>query len=119
MTELSPTQEKAFNYLTEALPIGKIFVVWSHTGMGRTTILQKLHKEHGGKFLSMKDFIDAIRKENPLAMDEVLEQMLMDALSSNDLVVMDDLDLIYDVICGCGFGSPYPRGKFVEAILTS
>jgi len=119
VTDLSPTQEKAFIHLTEALPIGKIFVVWSHTGMGRTTILQKLHTDSGGKFLSMKDFIDAIRKENPLAMDEVLEQMLMDALSSNDLVIMDDLDLIYDVICGCGFGSPYPRGKFIEAILTS
>jgi len=119
MTKLSPAQQKAFDYLMESFPVGNLMVVWANTGMGRTTILQELHRLKGGQFLSVKNFIDDIKSQNPLSMDETLEQMLMKALEKSDLVIMDDLDLIYDVICGCGFGSAYPRGKFVEAILTS
>lgn len=119
MIKLSPAQQKAFDYLIEAYEIGNILIVWSHAGMGKTTILQELHRLKGGQFLTCKDFIDDIRKQDPLAMDETLEAMLMTALSKSDIVIMDDLDLIYDVISGGGFGSPYPRGKFVEAVLTS
>lgn len=119
MIKLSPAQQKAFDYLNEAYEVGNILIVWAHAGMGKTTILEEFHKNRGGQFLTCKDFIDDIRKQDPLAMEETLEAMLMSALSKSDIVIMDDLDLIYDVICGCGFGSPYPRGKFVEAILTS
>jgi ATP-dependent 26S proteasome regulatory subunit len=119
MTKLSPAQQKAFDYLTEAFPIGNILIVWAQAGMGKTTILEELHRAKGGQFLTAKDFIDDMRVQDPLAMDEALEFMLMKALARNDLVIMDDLDLIYDVIGGCGYGSAYPRGKFVEAILTS
>jgi len=119
MTKLSPAQQKAFDYLMEAQSVGNIFVVWGHDGMGRTTILEEFHRIKGGEFLSMKDYIDELRLQNPLAMDETLEHMLMRSLSRNDLVIMDDLSLIYQVICGCGYGDAYPRSKFVEAILTS
>lgn len=119
MTKLCPSQQKAFDDLMESLEIGNIVVVWSQPGMGRTTILNELHRLRGGELLTMKDYIDDLRVQNPLAMDETLEHMLMRSLGRNDLVILDDLDLIYDVICGCGYGSAYPRGKFVEAILTS
>lgn len=119
MTKLSPAQQKAFDYLMEALPLGNVFVTWSHSGMGRTTILQELHRLKGGDLLTMKDYIDDLRVQNPLAMEETLEHMLMRAMTRADLVIMDDLNLIYDVVCSCSFGSAYPRGKFVEAILTS
>jgi transitional endoplasmic reticulum ATPase len=116
---LCPAQQEAFSNLMEALPIGNVFVVWSGAGMGRTTMLEELHRVKGGEFLKMKDYIDELRVQNPLAMDEALEQILMRPLHRNDLVILDDLDLVYDVICGCGYNSPYPRAKYVEAILTS
>ncbi len=119
MTKLCPSQQKAFDDLMESLEIGNIVVVWSQSGMGRTTILNELHRLRGGELLTMKDYIDDLRVQNPLAMDETLEHMLMRSLGRNDLVILDDLDLIYNVICGCGYGNAYPRGKFVEAILTS
>jgi ATP-dependent 26S proteasome regulatory subunit len=119
MTKLCPAQQKAFDHLLEALEIGQIFVVWSHDGMGRTTLMEELHRLRGGEFLTMKDYIDDLRVQNPLAMEETLEHMLMRSLSRNDLVIMDDLSLVYQVVCGCGYGDSYPRAKFVEAILTS
>ncbi len=119
MTKLCPAQQKAFDTLMESLEIGNIAVVWSQSGMGRTTILSELHRLRGGELLTMKDYIDDLRVQDPLAMDETLEHLLMRSLGRNDLVILDDLSLIYAVICGCGYGNPYPRGKFVEAILTS
>lgn len=119
MTKLCPAQQKAFDNLMESLEIGNIAVVWSQSGMGRTTILDELHRLRGGELLTMKDYIDELRVQNPLSMEEVLEQMLIKSLGRNDLVILDDLNLIYAVVCGCDFRSAYPRGKFVEAVLTS
>ncbi len=116
---LCPTQQDAFNSLLEALPVGNVFVVWSGAGMGRTTMLQELHRVKGGEFLQMRDYIDELRLQNPLSMEEALDQIVMRSLQRNDLVIMDDLDLVYDVICGCGYNSVYPRSKYVEAILTN
>ncbi len=116
---LCPAQQEAFDNLMEALPIGNVFVVWSGVGMGRTTILEELHRIKGGEFLRMKDYIGELRLQNPLAMDEALDQIIMRSFQRNDLVILDDLDLVYNVICGCGYDLPYPRSKYVQAILTN
>ncbi len=116
---LSPSQQEAFNHLMEALPIGNLFVVWSAPGMGRTTILNELHRQEGGELLRMKDYIDELRHQDPLSMDEAFEQIIMRSLQRNDLVILDDLDLVYSVVCGCGYGDAYPRPKYIEAILTN
>lgn len=115
---LCPAQLESFNRLIETFAVGNIFVVWSNPGMGRSTILAELHSRQGGAFLNTKDYVDALRDENPLAMEEVLDQLLMRAFEQNDLVIMDDLNLVYDVICGCSYGGSYPRAKYVEAVLT-
>lgn len=117
--KLCPAQQKAFDDLVEAMDVGNVFVLWAHSGMGHTTILQELQSIRGGEFLSIRDFIEDIRVQNPLAMEETLERLLARSLAENELVIMDDLNLIYSVICGCGFDNAYPRAKFVEAILTS
>ncbi|MBC7997476.1 MAG: hypothetical protein IAF58_06020, partial [Leptolyngbya sp.] len=119
MQELCPAQKTAYEHLLKSVSVGNVCVVWSHVGMGRTTILKELHREKGGELLTLKDYIDDLRMQNPLQMEEALEQMLMRSINRNDLVILDDLSLIYDVICGCGFMSPYPRAKYIEAILTS
>lgn len=77
--KLCPAQQKAFDYLMEAYPVGHIFAVWAHAGMGRTTILEELHRQHGGEFLTMRDYIQELSVRNPLAMDETLDHMLMKA----------------------------------------
>lgn len=119
MTTLCPAQQKAFDDLVQAFPIGHVFVLWSHAGMGRTTIIEQVRALTSGHLINMKDYIDRLGKQDPLKMEEVLEGILLDALDNHDVVLMDDLDLLYNVICGCGYDSAYPRGKYVEAILTS
>ncbi len=119
MPTLSPSQQEAFDGLLEALEIGNIFVVWTNEGKGKTTMLQELHRQKGGIFLSMKKYIDELRICNPLQMEETLEALLMNALDRNQFIIMDDLSLLYKVMCGCGGFDAYPRPRFVEAVLTS
>lgn len=119
MTELCPAQQRAFDEILEALPIGNFFVVWAREGMGKTTIAHALSEVTEGFRLDLKPFIDDLRKADPLQLEEILEKLLLDAIKKNDVVVFDDLNLIYEVICGCGFGDSYPRSKYVEVIFTS
>lgn len=93
MTKLSPSQQRAFNELMEAFPKGNIFVVWSGEGKGRTTILRQFHKQEGGHWLPLKHYIDELRNQHPLRMEEALESILMEAIKKHDLVIIDDLDL--------------------------
>src|SRR4051812_26316119 len=66
-THLSPKQKSVYEGLKHGLSVGDVFVCWGETGMGKTTILQELHREVGGVLLTMNDFIDAIRAQNPAA----------------------------------------------------
>jgi transitional endoplasmic reticulum ATPase len=116
---LCPAQQTAYNMVQRALPLGSPIVVFGHTGQGKTTILRELHRNLGGAFLTTKDFTDAIRFQNPLAIEETFDQVLRTALSHNEVVIMDDFHLIGDVICGCGGWSAYPRPRFLNAALTA
>lgn len=116
---LCPAQQKAFDVVQRVLPIGSPVVVSGHVGTGKTTILRELHRALGGALLTTKDFNDAIRFQNPMAMEETFDQMLRTALSHNDTVIMDDFHLIGDVICGCGGFTTYPRPRFLNASLTA
>lgn len=112
---LSPSQQEAYDHLKEAFPIGSIFVVWSPNGFGKTTMLKEFHREFGGEVVQLRQYIDAMRTQDPFRMEETLESVLMEALRRSDLVIVDDIDYIYDVICGCGYMDPYPRRGFVHA----
>lgn len=115
---LSPAQQQAYVSLLNGLPIGSVFVLHGGTGRGKTTVLRAVHSAIGGAFLTMKDFVDALRVQHPLAMEETFEQMLLTALTANDTVILDDLNLVSDVVCGCSGFSAYPRPRFLEAPLT-
>ncbi len=112
---LCPAQQKAYAVLERALTIGSPIIVHGETGQGKTTLLKELHRQTGGAYLDMNDFTDAIRTQNPLAMEETFDELLRSALLKNDTVILDDLHLINDVICGCNPFMAYPRPKFLEA----
>ncbi|HLK59447.1 MAG TPA: ATP-binding protein [Chthonomonadaceae bacterium] len=114
---LSPAQQKAFEGLMHFLPLGNVFVFSGGIGKGKTTVLRHLHATLGGAYLTLKDFIDAQRDQNPLAMEETFERLLMQTLQAHDTVILDDLDLIYGVVCDCGY-TAYPRKGFLDAPLT-
>jgi transitional endoplasmic reticulum ATPase len=119
MVTLCPSQQEAFDELLEEIEIGNVFVAWTPTGKGKTTILRELHRLRGGAFLSMKTYIEEIATREPFQMEESLERILMNAMDRNEYIILDDLHLLYQIMCGCRYGDSYPRAKFLEAILTS
>jgi len=116
MTRLSPAQQKAFDILHHALPIGSVFVLHGHAGMGKTTVLREIERAHGGALLTMNTFLDAMQSKHPLALEETFEQWVRQALQQHDCVLVDDLHLLQEVVQGCSF---YPRSGFLNMPLTT
>src|SRR5688500_14726901 len=112
--ELCPAQQRAFDHLTAGIEIGSIIRVWGGVGRGKTTVLRKFHKQVGGAFLSMKDFVEASAKAHPMALEETLYQLVFDALKSNSVVIIDDVHLIDLHSGGCHF---YPRSGYFNSIM--
>jgi ATP-dependent 26S proteasome regulatory subunit len=113
-TTLSPAQRVAYEGLLEATSAGNLAVLWGSVGMGRTTILRELHRSLGGAFLTMREFMESMRGQHPLALEEAFLQMVLGALEKNDAVIVDDLHLLTSVVDGCG---PYPRQNLLNAPL--
>jgi len=116
---LSPAQKHAYQGLMHALAIGNVLVCWGGAGKGKTTILRAIHALTGGAFLTMKDVIDSLQDQNPLAVEETFERLMMQALYTNDVVILDDLDLLYEAISPCSHFKHYPRSGLLDATLTN
>lgn len=113
---LSPSQKIAYDGIMHGLEIGNILVLWGKPGMGRTTVLNKLHSALKGAFINMKDFLDAMRTKHPLALEETFEQIVMKRLREKKHIIIDDFNILIAVI---GNGSPmYFRNGFFNAPLT-
>jgi len=112
---LSPAQQEALDTLLYSVPMGSLFVLNGGSGRGKTTVLNELHKALGGVLLTMKDLVDVMGNQHPLALEETFERLLMDAFQDNDIVMVDDFHLFYGVICGCSGFDFYPRSKYIHA----
>src|SRR5207237_10241519 len=97
---LCPAQEVAFRYLLRVLAMGNVCVLNAGCGLGRTTVLRRLHAETGGVFLNMSDLTDALRVQHPAALEETFERLVLDALVADDTVIVDDLHLLTCVAAG-------------------
>src|SRR5438270_13892105 len=92
--QLCPAQKRAFDAALAGTQLGSILRVWGGTGRGKTTVLRELHKQVGGAFLNMKEFVGASSTRHPLALEETLYRLIIDALSANPLVIVDDVHLL-------------------------
>ncbi|HTU21654.1 MAG TPA: ATP-binding protein [Gemmataceae bacterium] len=116
MAHLNQAQQKAFDVLQHAHPIGNVFVLHGDAGMGKTTVLREAHRSHGGAFLSMNTFLDTMQAKHPLALEETFEQWVRQALEQNTCVFVDDLHLLQGVVEGCG---TYPRSGLINMPLNA
>ena len=96
------------------MQIGSIFRVWSGVGRGKTTILKEVHQQTGGVFLGMKEFVDASTLRHPLALEETLYNLVLEALKSHEVVIVDDLHLLDLYSAGCHF---YPRSGYLNSVM--
>ncbi|MGA2246773.1 MAG: ATP-binding protein [Verrucomicrobiota bacterium] len=112
--KLCPAQQTALESLLEGLRIGSIFRLWGGVGRGKTTVLKEIHRQTGGSFLNLKDFMDASSRKHPLALEETLYDLVLDSLKAQPVVILDDLHLLDLYSSGCHF---YPRSGFLNAAL--
>ncbi len=112
--ELCPAQRRAYESLSAWLRAGSILRLWGGTGRGKTTVLWKLHQKVGGAFLNMKDFVEASAKNHPLALEETLYNLVLNALKAHPVVIVDDVHLLDLYSAGCHF---YPRSGYFNAIM--
>jgi ATP-dependent 26S proteasome regulatory subunit len=94
--------------------VGSIFRLSGGVGRGKTTILNELHREAGGAFLKVRDFVEASARNHPLALEETLYNLVFDALRTNSVVILDDVHLLDLYSSGCHF---YPRSGFFNSIM--
>jgi transitional endoplasmic reticulum ATPase len=113
---LCPSQQRAYDGLIASLPVSEILVLQGDAGMGKTTVLHDVHRHTGGLFLTVKEFIDAMRSRHPLALEETFEQWVREALVGHETVILDDFHLISNVTQGC---HSYPRSGLLDAPLTA
>jgi transitional endoplasmic reticulum ATPase len=111
---LCPAQKRAFDYLAAGLKSGSILRLSGGTGRGKTTILKELHRQSGGAFLTIKDFVEASAKNHPLALEETLYQIIFNAIKAHPVVIVDDVHLLDLYSAGCHF---YPRSGYFNSIM--
>ena len=57
---LSPAQKTAFEGLLDGLQHGAVLALKGGSGMGKTTILEKIQASAGGDFLSVRHLMGAL-----------------------------------------------------------
>ena len=62
----------------------------------------------------MKDFVDASSLKHPLALEETLYNLVLEALKAHPIVILDDLHLLDLYHAGCHF---YPRSGYLNSVL--
>jgi transitional endoplasmic reticulum ATPase len=112
---LTPAQEAAANGLLAGIPAGEVFVLRGQPGMGRTTIVQRVHAVIGGAFLGVRQFMTELAGHQALAIEEAFLEMLDRALAHHEVVVVDDLHLVTNVVESCD----YSRTYLLDAALTA
>lgn len=116
-TQLCPAQQQAFEQFQQVLPLFPILGVAGQSGAGKSTILNCLHQQTGGEWISMRELLQAFRTRHPLALEEALHEVIESALKTNDHIYLDDFSLFTMVVQGgCG---AYPRSNLIEAALQS
>ena len=112
---LSLSQQNAYEQALKDIADASLVAVWGDSGLGRTTIMKALHAKTRGAFLSMRDFVDRMQAEHPLALEETFQTLVLSALKKTHTVYVDDVHLLNAVVC-CGYS--YPRKDFLEAPLS-
>ena len=91
---MCPAQQRAFDQLSAGLEIGSLFGLRGAIGLGKTTLLKTLHRQIGGASLGMKDVVEATARKHPLAVEETAYMLILDALKTHPVVIVDDVHLL-------------------------
>jgi shikimate kinase len=116
INSLSPTQEKSFAHILQAIPSMLVVGLTGPSGLGKTTILQKVRAETGGQWIAARELLHSLRQSHPLAIEETFVRIVESAFQATDIVFLDDLWLLSSVVAGCG---AYPRSNLLASVYES
>jgi transitional endoplasmic reticulum ATPase len=115
--QLSPAQQCALDGVLAGARPGRLVLLTSAPGLGRTTVLEHAHARLGGMLLRAADLQrSASDARHPLALEDAFYSLLGDALKRESVVLLDDMHLLSAVVEGCHM---YPRGGFINLALTA
>ena len=78
---LTPAQKRAMEGMLGGLPAGDVFVLRSAAGMGRTTVLRRVHDAAGGALVGVREFMRSLAAREPAAIEEAFLDMVEQALA--------------------------------------
>jgi len=112
---LSPAQHSAFEGILLGLERGGVVVLRDTASDGKTTILKHVRERMGGAQVGIADFLNRLASRLPIAMEEAFVEMIEEALSGTDLLIVDDLNRVKDVSDNCN----NPRAGLFEAAVVA
>jgi MoxR-like ATPase len=95
---LTPVQERARDAVLAGLRALDIVVLQGDSGAGKTLILKAVADSAQGVITGLAQFMELLKSDNPIAIEEVFIQSLDHSLDSADLVIVDDLHLILQIV---------------------
>ena len=114
LAPLTPSQSACLERARTLSAAKPFIVIRGDQGVGKTTVLQHLHAQLGGRFLSCREALDAMSARHPHALDEAIRGLLDEALRLHDVVFFDDLDAIETVT---RMSNAYPRPYLFNVVL--
>ena len=109
--QLSPSQAVALDALSQALQVGRIVHLRAATGLGKTTLLRRLHRTVGGVYLTNTELMELAGGKHPSQLEDVFYSVLLKAMKGNDVVFVDDFDQLQRLFCCNHF---YSRSHFID-----
>src|SRR5215472_15618267 len=108
---LSPSQAVAFDALLQAMKVGRIIHLRGATGLGKTTLLRRLHQKLGGIYLTNRELMELAAGKHPHQLEDVFYSVLMKTLKAHDIVFLDDFDQLQQLF-SCNHY--YARRDFID-----
>jgi ATP-dependent 26S proteasome regulatory subunit len=97
--KLTPSQEEVVSSISNGIQHSPITMIWAEAGYGKTTMLEELHRRHGGKLLRLGEFVDYMRSRDPLSLEESFLAWISAAAKGQKHLYVDDLQLLDGVVC--------------------
>src|SRR3712207_3360036 len=95
--KLSPAQQRTHGGVRWLADFAPAIQITGSTGVGKTTLLHHLSQCMDGHLISVSDLLEAMQGQHPLAFEETLGRLIIDALLKHNRVLVDDVDLLHRV----------------------
>ncbi|PYT17242.1 MAG: hypothetical protein DMG59_07940 [Acidobacteria bacterium] len=73
---LSPVQRKAAEGVLYGLERGQFVVLQDQASDGKTTVLEHIHRELGGAWIGIRDFLGKLSTRDPIALEEAFLDLI-------------------------------------------